>query len=176
MYTDNAANVEVAAKAENITRMKSFAHILQLAITNGLKLLLISRTLAAARSLVTHFNHSLQEGNPLSLIQDTPTRWNSSYSMVSRLLSLRLPVYSVLYGDQITKPSDRSKLDIGDSFWKVMEDIVPVLEPFDEAMELLGNEDQATASAAYVLVNNLFTNDLCVSDLDSGVVKNLKLR
>ncbi|XP_069140012.1 E3 SUMO-protein ligase ZBED1-like [Argopecten irradians] len=181
--TDNAANMEVAARAADIPSVKCFAHTLQLAVTDGLKLPLISKTLAAARRVVTHFNQSLiarsalkqkQEGNPLSLIQDTPTRWNSSYFMMSRLLALRLPLYTVLYDDQITKTSDRSKLDISDAFWKIMEDIVPILEPFTEATELLGKEDQPTASAVFLLLNQLIRNDLCVSDLDTGVVKSLK--
>ena len=38
------------------------------------------------------------------------------------LLKLRIPVYSVIFDENITKPSDRVKFDIRDNYWKVMED------------------------------------------------------
>ena len=70
-----------------------------------------------------HFNHSVvatqallknqPDGNKaLKLIQDVATRWNSSYLMINRLLQLRVPVYAVLHDESVTKPSDRSILDL----------------------------------------------------------------
>ncbi|KAK6196399.1 hypothetical protein SNE40_001632 [Patella caerulea] len=109
VVTDNAANMRVALRhvndvMENETTVEHtgcFAHTLQLAVNDGLKLNAIDRVLGAARKLVGHFNHSVvatetllkvQGSDPKKLIQDVATRWNSSYFMLRRLLELRIPV------------------------------------------------------------------------------------
>jgi hypothetical protein len=116
-----------------------------------------------------------QEGaRKLCLIQDVSTRWNSTYLIMDRLLLLRVPLYSTLLDERFTKVSDRRSLDIKDSFWDIMENITPVLRPFAEATEILGREDQPTASSVYVLVQDLVCNHLTIQDSDAGVVKDLK--
>ena len=56
--------------------------------------------------------------------------------MMKRLLELRVSVYAVLHDDTITKNSYRSNLDISDDFWRTMEEVPPILEPFAEATEV----------------------------------------
>ena len=168
--TDNASNMSLAARELNFFQVGCLAHTLQLAIEDGLKLPQISKSLGAARKLVGHFSHSALATNcllskqtdlpKLKLIQDVPTRWNSSFFMMERLLKLRVPVYSVIFDDSVTKPSDRCILDIRDSFWKVMEDVCPILEPLAEVTELLGKEDLPTGSSVYVLMHNLVSSVL----------------
>jgi hypothetical protein len=55
--------------------------------------------------------------------------------MMKRLLDRLVIVYAVLYDNSITKASERANLDISDADWKVMESIVPILEPFVQAIE-----------------------------------------
>ena len=110
---------------------------------------------------------------PLKLIQDVSTRWNSSYMMVKRLLNLRVPVFAVLHDESVTKASDRAILDMTDNNWKVLESILPVLEPFVDATEILGKEDSPTGSQVFVLLGSLFQT-LNDSELDNGVCKDLK--
>ena len=104
LVIDNAGNMLVASKELNVPHVGCFAHTLQLAIGDGLKMLQILRVLGAARKLVTHFSHSVlatnaliaKQGNTkskLKLIQDVPTRWNSSYLIMERLLKLRISLY-----------------------------------------------------------------------------------
>ena len=175
----------VAAKELSVPHVSCFSHTLQLGIEDGLKINQIARVLGAARKLVAHFSHSVvatnallekqnDQSTKLKLIQDVPTRWNSSFLMLGRLLKLRIPVYSVIFDDSVTKPCDRIKLDLKDNFWKIIEDTVPILEPLADITEILGKEDIPTGSGVYILLNNIFKTVLCSNSEDSGVVKELK--
>ena len=186
LTTDNASNMSVAAGILDYRHVGCFAHTLQLAIEDGLKVAQISKTLSVSRQLVGHFNHSViatdgllskQEGpQKLKLIQDVQTRWNSSFLMLQRLLKLRVPIYGVLFDDKLTKVGDRAKLDMKDCYWKVIEDILPILEPLAEITEVLGKENEPTGSSVYVLIKNVFTHVLCSELGDSCVLKELKLK
>ena len=61
-----------------------------------------------------------------NFVQDVPTRWNSSFQIIELLLRLRVPIYSFIFYDNITKPGDRVKLDLKDNYWSIMEAMVPV--------------------------------------------------
>ena len=87
---------------------------------------------------------------------------------------LRIPVYSVIFDDSVTKPCGRVKLDLKDNFWKVIEDIVPILQPLADITEILGKEDIPTGSGVYILLNDIFKTVLSSDPQDSGVVKDLK--
>ena len=125
VVTDNASNMDGACRDGNFEHTTCFAHTVQLAVEDGLKIPTISRALGACRKLVAHFNHSVvstqallkkqsdcqdsrANSKPLKLIQDAATRWNSSFLMMKRLLLLRVPLYAVLHDDAVTKVSDRA--------------------------------------------------------------------
>ena len=55
-----------------------------------------------------------------------------------------------------------------------MEDVCPILEPLAELTELLGKEDLPTGSSICVILHNLISDVLKVSDGDSSVAKDLK--
>ena len=184
LTTDNTSNMSVAAGILKYRHVGCFAHTLQLGIEDGLKVPQISKTLSVSRQLVGHFNHSViatdgllskQEGpQKLKLIQDVQTRWNSSYLMIERLLKLRVPIYGVLFDDKLTKIGDRAKLDMKDSYWKIIEDIIPVLEPLAEITEVLGKESEPTGSSVYILIKNVFSQVLRSELGDSCALKDLK--
>ena len=186
LVTGNASNMRIAAKELGFAHVHCFAHTLQLAVEDGLIVSQIAKTLGAARRIVSHFNHSVlateallakqPENQKLKLIPDMPTGWNSSYYMIERLLQLRIPVYSVIFDEAITKSSIRATLDLKDEYWKVMEDITPILEPLVYDTDLLGKERQPTGSGVYVLLHKLMTTGLKTLDGDSGTVKDMKKR
>ena len=176
VVTDNATNMVASMSTGELgLHIRCFAHTLQLAVNDGMKLPAISKATAAARRLVGHFNHSAQatkalkdaqlqqlgaddagkETCPLTLAQDVATRWNSTFLMMQRLLQLRVPVYAVIFGPH-TKNSDRMSLDVSDSYWATMEAICPVLEPLAEATELLATESSPTLSSVHVLLKSLW--------------------
>lgn len=187
LVTDNAANMLLATAEANLMHWPCYSHTLQLAIEDSLKTAAITKALAFGRKLVGHFSHSTtasaalkarqkSEGvqRPLSLIQSVPTRWNSQFFMAERLLKLRLPVFAVLWDKNITSTSVRQQLDLPDSSWKILEDIVPVLEPCAEATEILTKEDTPTLSQVYMLLHQLVGVSLARSDDDSSTASSLK--
>ena len=190
LITDNASNMTLAAKEAGLKHSGCFAHTLQLCIEDGLKISSLSKALGASRRLVAHFNRSVLstqalrqkqcsdsgDSNALKLIQDVQTRWNSSYFMMDRLLKLRVPVYAVLFDDQITNKSDRASLDIKDCHWQILEKVCPVLKPFVDATEILSKEDLPTGSAVYILLHDLMTQHLVSTELDAGIVSDLKTK
>lgn len=50
--------------------------------------------------------------------------------MFERLLEQRLAIFAVLHITAITSPSDARILELPDQVWKVIEDLVPVLNHF----------------------------------------------
>ena len=186
VVTDNASNMSIAAAECDALHVTCFAHTLQLAIEDGLKIEQISKTLSVSRKLVGHFSHSPLALNALlekqggekklKLVQDVSTRWNSSFAMMERLLKLRIPVYSVIFDENITKPGDRVKFDIRDNYWKVMEDTVPILGPLAAVTEMLGREDTPTGSSVLVVLYNLINGPLKQTPGESQVAKSLKVK
>ena len=176
--------MSVAAGKLGLRHVGCFAHTLQLAVEDGLKVPQIAKTLSVSRQLVSHFNHSLLATNALlnkqtstpklKLVQDIQTRWNSSFYMLQRLLKLRVPIYTVIFDESVTKVGDRVRLDIKDSYWKIIEDSIPVLEPLAQITEVLGKENEPTASAVYVLLFKVFKQVLCHDLGESTVIKDLK--
>ena len=82
--------------------------------------------------------------------------------------------YFWYFDNTITKPADRDILDIQDCFWQVMVDVCPILEPLAELTELLEKEDLPTGSSVYVILHNLISDVLKISDGDLSVAKDLK--
>ena len=84
---DNASNMMLL---EDWGDLPCFAHRLQLAVNAGLEINTISRLSGACKKIVTHFKHSVVATTSLrerqitmnvpqhSLLQEVPTRWNST--------------------------------------------------------------------------------------------------
>ena len=83
----------------------------------------------------------------------------------------KIPVYSVIFNDSVTKHWDCLKLELKNNFWKVTDDIVPVLHPLVDITEILEKEDIPTGSGVYILLNDIFNTVLSSDPKNSGVVK-----
>ncbi|XP_012556326.2 zinc finger BED domain-containing protein 4-like [Hydra vulgaris] len=101
--------------------------------------------LSKCRRLVTHFNHSslarnnfkqiqLQQNlDPLCLVQDVPTRWNSTYLMLDRLNKLKIPVQLYL--------AERSDLmPFSTLEWTLILNIIKLLKPFFQLTQEMSSE------------------------------------
>lgn len=100
----------------------------------------IANLLKKTRKLVGSFKHSAkntkalkscqtQLGLPLHrMIQDEPTRWNSSYYMMRRVLEQKEALILVS-----SKPEIRLSVDMTSEDWKTMKFAVEVLEIFEQA-------------------------------------------
>ena len=106
--TDNARNIVCAIEILSWPRFGCLAHTLQLGVKKSMEIPQVSRVLACARRVVTHFHHSSKSTyilkqkqtdlhvDQLSLVQDVTTQWNSLYYMLSRLLQQRQPLCAAL--------------------------------------------------------------------------------
>ena len=131
----------------------------------------VSKLLAAARQMVGHFHHSAKStealntkqqamgsggktGAPLRVVQDVPTRWNSSFLMLQRLLELRLPIMAVLEDPELTKPAHRQLL-LKDGQWHLAKELVASLEGPAKATTVLGGQTYCTQSLVVPVAKSL---------------------
>ncbi|XP_065199166.1 zinc finger BED domain-containing protein 4-like [Sycon ciliatum] len=131
----------------------------------------VTKLLASSRQLVGHFSHSAKStealnnkqvamasasksGTPLRVIQDVPTRWNSSFLMLQRLIHLRLPIMAVLEDPKLTKSSHRH-LQLKDHQWNLAKEIVAALEAPAKATTVLGGETYCTQTLVVPVAKSL---------------------
>ncbi|XP_065193157.1 zinc finger BED domain-containing protein 4-like [Sycon ciliatum] len=147
------------------------AHRLQTAIRHALDLDVVAKLLSRCRKLVGHFKHSClaagaleskqrqlnADAQPLKVIQDVPTRWNSAYYMIDRLLKLRVALTAVLCDSSITsKQTDRDLL-LKDNQWKLAEQLVHILEPFESATSTISGQKYVTLSLLFPITCHLLS-------------------
>lgn len=115
--------------------------------------------MSKARDLVGYFSSSSQaesillrsqagEKRAVKCIQDVATRWWSTYSMVERLL--RLKIYFNVMVQQGNLPPG---VNLNDDQWKILEDTVKVLKPFMVVQKLLEGQNYVTVSFVPVLIH-----------------------
>ena len=141
---DNASNTKhISDKAnfESSCDVPCAAHTLQLAIKKGMAIPRVANLVGAANRLVTHFKKSTvatkaletkQEGQKLKkhrLITACPTRWNSAYDMMERLLENRWAICAVLGDRTYTRLQDAKTFDLKEENWDLMTDLVKCLKP-----------------------------------------------
>ncbi|CAH0561737.1 unnamed protein product [Brassicogethes aeneus] len=99
IVSDNAANMKAAIRQLSVEHVGCTAHLLQLVINSGcLNAPAIKEMLHTARGIVTHFKHSVTSLKVLHnyqkslgqkekcMVQDEPTRWDSTFHILDRLL------------------------------------------------------------------------------------------
>ena len=68
-----------------------------------------------------------------ALFQDEPTRWNSSYYMLKRLVEQRKAISAA------SAEADAS-FDLTTVQWKLAEKVIKLLQPFEEATEDISSD------------------------------------
>uniref|UniRef100_A0A1X7VEZ3 Uncharacterized protein n=1 Tax=Amphimedon queenslandica TaxID=400682 RepID=A0A1X7VEZ3_AMPQE len=84
------------------------------------------------------------------LVQDISTRWNSSYFILERLAQQKVATYAVFHDPAIIKPG-HCHLDLNDTQWDFLSQIVVVLKPFQIATTVNSN---VSCSIIYPVINN----------------------
>lgn len=158
---DNGADITAALNRSNFEAFPCVAHTLQLVIKDGfIDNAKISNLIKKSRKLVGSFKHSakntkmlkavqLQLGIPAHrMVQDEPTRWNSTYYMLKRLLEQK---------DAIVILSTKADININliemtAEDWKTMKFAVDLLEIFETATIQLSKET-TTISEVSLLIN-----------------------
>jgi hypothetical protein len=108
VVSDNAPNMIKSARLMHKTSVTCAAHTLQLAVVAALEIEPISSIVQKCKDIASHFHRSVLRTAALQKqIKDlgmkvkkimgcSPTRWNSTYHMISRLWELRGPVAGYL--------------------------------------------------------------------------------
>jgi len=127
--------------------------------------------LEAARAMCTSFSKSSQleekllksqafantlantNERPKRTIQDIVTRWWSTYTMIARLLHLRLHIGVVCNSDP-----DSVLVNLTEEQWALLKDIVKILEPFMLAQELMEGEKYVTLSLVPTVIERVRSN------------------
>ena len=157
---DNAANYVAGLRDADIPNFGCLAHTLQLVINDGVLVQRgVQELLGAARKLVGHYKHSnvsfqtlkqmqAQLGVPQhSLIQDEPTRWNSSFYMLQRLIEQRTALLAA-------GAACACMIELRAQQWNLAEKLVHVLQPFEEATREASGE-YSSAAVIIPVVNSL---------------------
>lgn len=114
---------------------------MQLCVNKGLEENEIKQILITASSIVSHFKHSTVAIKALQiaqkklklpekkLIQSVKTRWNLNYAIVEQLLECRQCKSIVLNDRNTTTRTTAISLELGESKWELLEQLVNVLKP-----------------------------------------------
>ena len=153
---DNGRNMEKAMRDARLPSLPCMAHTLQLAVHEGvLAQRAIIDVIGSGRRIVGHFKHSQlaysrlfsiqKQMNPNQppkrLQQDIPTRWNSTVAMLKSLLEQKRALCA--YAADFELPSTLTVHE-----WKLVENMISVLDPFDELTKTISS---STAAAADVI-------------------------
>ena len=178
--TDNASNMVNAFRLMGMEHFPCVAHTLQLSIGRGLGVTRVQRVLGRCKKLVTHFKKSTKETYKLRekqemlqlpqhmLIQDCVTRWGSTLAMLERLMEQQAPIAAVLMDGKV-----RHLMPEGEE-WSVIEVLVDILKPFQQATEAMGAVSYPTLSTVKPLLYKLVNRTLEVKENDTVVVKEVK--
>jgi hypothetical protein len=84
--------------------------------------------------------------NPLAVILDVPTRWNSTYHMLSRLLALRAYIEAMpLQLDDKTAKKLMELIPKSDE-WDIVSNMLRVLKPFDILTDIFSSSQHGMAA------------------------------
>jgi len=179
VVTDGGTNIKSAVRPMGLSHLPCTAHKLNLIVQKALKLSDneeitpddntderdLKKIFKKCRSIVRFFKRSevghrmlvekqKQLGNEtvLKLKQDVSTRWNSTFLMLERLIKLKEPLTIVM----ITLKEAPSNLSSEE--WNIIEDMIPLLRPFDKLTVELSAEHYPTISMVILLIrgNSVF--------------------
>lgn len=139
---DSGANMIKGVRVAQYDSAKCFIHSLQRSVEESIKAQEeVREMVAAARRIVTHFNHSGTAQQKLKsirqelnlpdhqLLQDIVTRWNSTYYLMERLLEQKRAVSLYITDHDILT-------NLSPSQWELMEQCIRLLKPFEEITKI----------------------------------------
>jgi hypothetical protein len=160
--SDNAANIKNAISTKlSWNHFGCFAHTLNLIVKDALKNKEMSAIIEKVKQIVAHFRKSCvsneklmvyqrNAGNePLKLLQDVATRWNSTFYMLQRFLQLQEAVRSTIAVIEKDLPVITSQE------WKILAELCSILKPFENATVTISAESYCTASLVIPIRNGL---------------------
>ena len=145
-------------------------YTLNLAVQKALQIHELSIPIARCRKLVTYFHKSRVDGDELkkkqSVFPGNPK--HRTHYMVQQVCKQQLAINGVLLQHR-----DLIHLEMLPNEWRILEDILQLLKPFNIATQHLSGEKYPTISALGPLLNEI-QSIITVSDDDSNTVKEFK--
>ncbi|KAH9641237.1 hypothetical protein HF086_003224 [Spodoptera exigua] len=140
MVRDGGSNMKRACSLAEIHNIHCTEHQLHLVVKEAIKNVdTISVLLAKCRKIAGHFNHSTMAKQErlnqkvLKVLQDSPTRWNSSYHMLERLDCIK---------DSLSLYASNNKIEqFNADDWSLIQDLVKVLKPLDDITKTLSSQN-----------------------------------
>ena len=179
--TDNARNAVNAVQQANLRGIGCLAHTLNLATKRALEVTSVKTLLSRIRSVVTYFHKSAKATTALTLaqeqknlprhklIQDVPTRWNSTFDSLERFIEQQSAIYAVL-ADKDHR-SLLSQLERTDE--QEVENMITVLKPMKTLTTFISGETSPSASVILPIKEMIQKNCLVRED-DSNLIKQMK--
>ncbi|XP_052858297.1 zinc finger BED domain-containing protein 4-like [Drosophila gunungcola] len=140
IVTDNASSMLKACAILQIQNLPCFAHTINLVVQDALRVddAVIKNLFTKCKSIVRFFKQSpianekfklAQEGTIYTLLQEVPTRWNSFFFMIERILKTNDAIAKVLLGTT-NAPQPFTADEI-----LVLKDMEKILSFFQQASE-----------------------------------------
>lgn len=187
VVTDNAASmIKAVDLAFGKKHIPCFAHTLNLVAQNAMEHCSELRNLITkVKNIVTWFKQSNIASNELrkatsketKLIQEVPTRWNSTYYMVERFLELRTVVNDIIFRHKTAPPM------LNASELSVLSSMLLILRPLEAATKEISGDKYCTSSKIIPLVHclvlkiePLHLEDSLAIELKSFVLKEIEKR
>lgn len=106
-----------------------------------------------------------------TMLLDYPIIWISTYNMLEQMILRRNIITALL---ENTEGIDEDMFEINNEQWKIIEDIVNVLEPFKVTIITLSEEKMPLISLLKPLLWQLVSSHLKVKESDSDIAKSFK--
>lgn len=147
-------------------------------MNNALELESIACVLQKARKIVGYFKHSALATQELhktqvklnlpqeTLIQNCPTKWDSTYYMCEGLHKNKTPILAVLNDTSVTKPTHAQNLEIASTEWSIIEQLITILKPLQCATTVLCSSLEVTISSVHPVTRGIINNHLTENILD----------
>lgn len=144
----------------------------------------ISRLLAKIRKVVSFFHKSTTAAHVFKtkqemldlpnhkLIEDVPTRWNSSHDMVERYLEQKVAVYSTLT-DQAVRKNVKDIVTLSENDIRLAEEVIKVCKPLKTVTALICTESIPSVSMVLPM-KTMILKSMVASDEDEPAVRDVK--
>ena len=187
--SDNASNEVKAFKLLGWPRLQCMGHNINLCVKAGLQIPQIAKLTSKGRAVVSFFHRSPSatgllkskqklllpaKQHNLNLLQDVPTRWNSTLDMLTRLLDLTPAIHAAV----LDKDAPRRVQELRPKLFSMEEQTlaektIHLLQPFKTATVLLSSESVVTLHKVIPVALKLRR---CLEPLeaDPGCVKTMK--
>ena len=158
-----------ATKRLNWTQIPCCAHRMNLVVKASFGVQVVADAKDKVKTLVTRFKksaplrHSLESnaealsqtpegadiGDKRKLVQEVPTRWNSAFEMIQRVLDLKPALQMVSVHHQDVGPMLPTPEE-----WSTLGDMVAILRPFKRLTEDVSGSHYVTSTSAEIVMKN----------------------